>query len=102
MRNRIEYRRGALTEWYVNGPLGLEQGFTLRARPGKPSANPLMLALALSGTLRVSLTPGAKALDLSLGGRPAPVRYGGLAAWDADGRVLPAWLALRDGMLPYA
>lgn len=27
--NRLEYRRGALTEWYINGPLGLEQGFTL-------------------------------------------------------------------------
>ncbi len=27
---RIEYRRmGGLTEWYINGPLGLEQGFTL-------------------------------------------------------------------------
>src|SRR5262249_46570281 len=26
IENRIEYRRGNLTEWYVNGPLGLEQG----------------------------------------------------------------------------
>jgi hypothetical protein len=26
--NRVEYRRGDLTEWYVNGPQGLEQGFT--------------------------------------------------------------------------
>jgi hypothetical protein len=33
-RNRVEYRRGPLTEWYVNGPLGLEQGFTLNVRPG--------------------------------------------------------------------
>ncbi len=32
-RNRVEYRRGPLTEWYVNGPLGLEQGFTLNMRP---------------------------------------------------------------------
>ena len=83
----------------MNGPLGLEQGFTLRARPGKPSSKPLTLALTLSGTLRVSLAPGAKALDLTLGGRPAPVRYRGLAAWDADGRALPARLALRDGTL---
>lgn len=22
--NRLEYDRGALTEWYVNGPVGLE------------------------------------------------------------------------------
>src|SRR5262249_4598513 len=31
--NRFEYQRGALTEWYVNGPLGLEQGFTLFEPP---------------------------------------------------------------------
>lgn len=39
--NRVEYRRGdtaagsppQLTEWYLNGPLGLEQGFTLLAPP---------------------------------------------------------------------
>ena len=35
--NRVEYRYGeevALTEWYLNGPLGLEQGFTLSGPPG--------------------------------------------------------------------
>jgi hypothetical protein len=32
--NRVEYRRGdALTEWYANGPVGLEQCFTLAAPP---------------------------------------------------------------------
>src|SRR5713226_7328999 len=31
--NRVEYARGELTEWYVNGPLGLEQGFTVQRRP---------------------------------------------------------------------
>ena len=36
--NRVEYRRGQLTEWYVNGPVGLEQGFTLRDRPGQVCA----------------------------------------------------------------
>src|SRR5262249_50743123 len=29
--DRVEYRRGDVREWYVNGPLGLEQGFTLEA-----------------------------------------------------------------------
>jgi len=34
-RNRIEFRRGRdLTEWYINMPLGIEQGFTLHNRPG--------------------------------------------------------------------
>jgi len=44
--NRIEYRRGLLTEWYVNGPWGLQQGFTLATAPETSSVNePLTLAL---------------------------------------------------------
>ena len=31
--NRVEYRRGGLTEWYVNDERGLEQGFTLDGPP---------------------------------------------------------------------
>ena len=33
--NRVTYARGSLTEWYANGPLGLEQGLTLRAPPAR-------------------------------------------------------------------
>jgi len=28
VKNRVAYNRGVLTEWYVNGPFGLQQGFT--------------------------------------------------------------------------
>ncbi|MCA1725154.1 MAG: hypothetical protein LC748_13070, partial [Thermomicrobia bacterium] len=31
--SRVEYRHDGMTEWYVNGPRGLEQGFTLPAAP---------------------------------------------------------------------
>src|SRR5271169_6497772 len=47
--NRVEYRRGSLTEWYVNGPQGLEQGFTLNEPPGRSANQPLTIAMALSG-----------------------------------------------------
>ena len=30
--NRAVYRRGDVSEWYANGPLGLEQGFTIAPR----------------------------------------------------------------------
>lgn len=33
-RNRAEYVRPGFTEWYVNSPLGLEQGFTVDKDPG--------------------------------------------------------------------
>ena len=44
--NLVEYPRGDVLEWYINGLLGLEQGFTLahapetnRQRPAFPDAN---------------------------------------------------------------
>ena len=49
--NRIVYRRGMLSEWYVNGPLGLEQGFTLDAPPVGPREGSLTLSLTVGGTL---------------------------------------------------
>ncbi len=30
--NRVTYQHGPVTEWYSNGPLGLEQGFDVQAR----------------------------------------------------------------------
>jgi hypothetical protein len=86
--NAVVYRRGSLTEWYANGPLGLEQGFTVAGRG--QGAGLLTLSLALHGA-RASLDPGRRAL--TLGG--AGLRYTGLAVHDARGRSLPAHLALR-------
>ena len=47
--NRVEYQHGSLTEWYVNGPVGLEQGFTIKQAPEKREGQPLMIELTLSG-----------------------------------------------------
>jgi uncharacterized repeat protein (TIGR01451 family) len=98
--NRVEYRRGAITEWYVNGPLGLQQGFDLAAPPpGGPSANALTLALALGGSGRAKLGVDGQSLSLTgPTGRPL-LSYGGLLATDAAGRELPAWLELAGGTL---
>jgi hypothetical protein len=50
--NRVEYRRGDLAEWYVNGPQGLEQGFTFAHRPGSdPPGQPSAIALRVTGKL---------------------------------------------------
>ena len=49
--NRVEYARGDMTEWYENGPLGLEQGFTLTSPP-TGEGHTLTLALALGGNLQ--------------------------------------------------
>jgi hypothetical protein len=51
--NRIDYQRTALNEWYLNGPLGLEQGFTFESPPGHATGEVLTLALDLVATERL-------------------------------------------------
>ncbi|MDE2180364.1 MAG: hypothetical protein KGJ40_05895, partial [candidate division NC10 bacterium] len=97
--NRVEYRRGPLTEWYINGPQGLEHGFTLTESPSPRTASRLTLRFALSGTLRARLDPDGSGLTLTQpDGRPR-LAYRGLTAFDATGRALPARLALQGGSL---
>ena len=90
--SRVSYvHRGGLTEWYRNGPLGLEQGFTLRRRPSGSGA--LMLAVRSSGSLLPRLSGGSISFA---GTEVARVDYRDLSAFDADRTPLPARLEL-DG-----
>jgi hypothetical protein len=76
--NRLEYRRGELTEWYVNQPDGLEQGFTFARRPpGAGNGEPLVIALAVTGGLKAELSPDGDAVMFQSEGREV-LRYGGL------------------------
>jgi hypothetical protein len=113
--NRVEYRRGPLVEWYVNGSAGLEQGFTLATPPGNRSALarraevgyaktlPLTIALGLGGDLTAAAEspgkgqPGARVEGLTLrdSNGHTVLRYTGLNALDAGGRELVAWLQLN-------
>ena len=93
--NRVEYRRDSMTEWYVNGPAGLEQGFTLNQAPGKSNGQPLTIALTLSGDLTPSVDSGKKSLLLANRQKHAVLRYTGLRAYDAAGQELSASLELR-------
>ena len=93
--NRIVYRRGTLSEWYLNGPLGLEQGFTLDAPPTGAQKGALTLSLTVGGTLDPQLDAEGDGLTFA----PSSVRYRGLFAMDADGRDLPVWLELEGRKL---
>jgi hypothetical protein len=95
---RVRYRHGALTEWYRNGPSGLEQGFTVKAPSSAATAGPLTLALDVSGNAHVRLLKGGRDLLFTRARAPA-LRYSGLSAIDARGRSLHAWLELRSGRL---
>jgi hypothetical protein len=93
--NRVEYRRPALTEWYVNGPSGLEQGFTINQRPLTKSREPLTIALSLSGNLTAVVDEDGKGLSLREAAGRVRLRYAGLTACDRTGRELRSWLQLE-------
>ncbi len=94
--NRVLYARGGLSEWYLNGPLGLEQGFTIPRAPAAAQAGALTLSIALSGNAHAALAAGAGSIMLSRPGAPS-LRYGALAATDVRGRALHSWLELEGG-----
>ena len=95
--NRVIYSHPGLQEWYANGPLGLEQGFTLARAPAGAGRGPLTLALSLAGNAHAKLSSNGKSVDF--GSASAPLRYTGLAAEDASGRRLQSWLSLSAGRL---
>jgi trimeric autotransporter adhesin len=91
---RVEYRRGDLTEWYLNGPLGVEQGFTLAAPPRMGDA------LALTLAVRGGTTPQIDGSDVALTMPDGEVfQYGHLRVTDATGRQLPAHMSINHGAI---
>jgi|SRR5579863_5615009 len=97
--NRVEYRRGQLTEWYVNGPLGLEQGFTLEQPTENANGRPLAIALSLSGNLTPAVDEKRTGLSLKTPDGRSALRYSGLSATDASGKELTSWLELQGTQL---
>lgn len=95
---RVTYSRPGVTEWYANGPLGLEQGFTLERLPKHSATALLSLAVAVSGGASVALDRGARHITLARPGH-AGLSYGGLTVLDASGRTLPSRLRVEHGTI---
>ncbi|MDX1388289.1 MAG: FG-GAP-like repeat-containing protein, partial [Acidobacteriota bacterium] len=94
--NRVTYERGPLSEWYVNDRSGLEQGFTIPNAP-KHAVGPLVLDLALQGSLSPFTTADGQAIDFKTGAGVHVLRFAQLRAWDAHGRALDTSMtAFRD------
>ncbi len=85
--NRLTIHRDGFDEWYVNGPLGLQQGFTLY--------EPVTIAFEVGGTLATT----ASAQSLSLGNS---LSFSGLMAYDANGQNVPVQFEFEDNRLAYA
>jgi hypothetical protein len=89
--NRTVFHRAGLSEWYANGPLGLEQGFTLQHRPA--GQGELTFTVGLSGSLAAAASQSGRAVTFG------SLTYRGLVVTDARGRKLPAHVRLAHGRL---
>ena len=88
--NRVTYAHGPVTEWYANGPLGLEQGFDVRAAPAATTGDRLAIVLGVQGNARTR-ADGHGGLSLT-GPDGKHLSYTGLTATDARGHVLASSL----------
>jgi len=95
---RVEYRRGALTEWYVNGERGLEQGFTVAAGP-EGAQDTLAFDIATRGDLAVNLAADGESVEFLNKAGIRTITYGHLHAFDASGKDLPARMTLVAGAI---
>jgi len=86
---RVEIHRPGLTEWYLNSPAGLEQGFTVEKRPEGDGA--LVLELRFANATATAIGAGELRFHAANG---RSLRFGELHAEDARGRALEARFAL--------
>lgn len=98
--NRVSYQRGPISEWWLNGPLGIEQGFTVtRGARARGAGSLLTIALSLSSSAGTSLSRHDDRVTLGGPGAGARVSYEDLRATDASGKLLPSWLTLSGRTL---
>jgi hypothetical protein len=97
--NTVEYDRGPLREWYVNGPLGVEQGFTVSSPPHGVKRSALVLVILLTGSAVPTVDSNREVLTLTDLKGDVEYRYVGLSARDATGKKLRAWLQLDGNQL---
>ncbi|HTY97271.1 MAG TPA: hypothetical protein VMB91_09545 [Solirubrobacteraceae bacterium] len=98
--NRVSYSHPGIDEWYANGPLGLEQGFTV-ARPAGAGAvgRQLTIAIGVGGSdVQPVLAAGGRSVSFERAGRTV-LLYGDLSATDARGRALPSSLGVEKGRI---
>ena len=96
--NRVAYQRPGIEEWYANGPLGLEQGFTLQHAPVSHGAGPVTLVLGTGANTALALSDRGQTVTFGAhgaGSSAGKLSYSDLHATDARGRALGSWMTVR-------
>ncbi len=99
---RLTIARPQVTEWFINTDNGLEQGFTLRERPGIGDATlGLSLTLRFGGDLIPQVIDGGQRVQLRTATGEHVLDYAGLRAWDARGELVSAVMHTKDDQLVF-
>lgn len=101
--NRVEYKRDGITEWYVNSPFGVEQGFTLhQATKEKDIDDKVVIAIGLELDHRISAQQSKDGTIIQFvnesNGKEI-LTYSGLFAYDSSGKELPSEMKLLDSQI---
>lgn len=94
--NRLQYKRGNVTEWYVNSPLGMEQGFTISQRPeGSSELVNVVLGLDM-GNLNASESANGKSIQFTNSKGQEVMTYSKLYVYDAQGKELESSMKVSE------
>jgi hypothetical protein len=91
-----------VAEWYLNGPMGLEQGFTIQAPSHTDiarDADTLRLTMDIGDQASAAFGPEGDSAVITDPSGQVRLAYGAVDAWDATGRRLPARLEPAAGTL---
>ncbi len=89
------YTQPGFEEWYENGTLGLEHGFTLNEKPQHCADDePLRWVMQLGGSLQAKKV--GENIDFVAADGHAVLRYSDLWAKDASGRALKSRMEVAD------
>lgn len=94
---RIVYARSGLDEWYLNGPLGVEVGFSIAEPPA--GSGPVDVAMSVSGDLVPALRTDGSAVELRDGDDHPVLRVEGLFVADATGKEVTSRFGVENGQL---
>jgi len=98
--NRASLRHGGLaignvTEWYLNGPLGIEQGVVLDRAPAGSTDAALALEVEVAGDLEPVESVDGTWVSLQAADGTPVLRYADLFAHDAAGERLATWMKVE-------
>ena len=97
--NRLGLWRGSSEEWYINGSLGIEQGFVIADAPADDSDAALSVAVEVTGELQPTLAPDGQSVGLRDTSGVTRLRYSDLFATDANGRSLDAHMEVAGSTI---